>query len=187
MTDIYNIRLLDIIPPNLRSDPDIIAASRAVDKEFALLVTAAQKCVILPNIDNASSEVVDLLAFEFHVDFYDPALPIEIRREIVKNSIPWHIRKGTSSAVEELISLLFDEGIVEEWFEYGGDPYNFRVITNNASVTGEQAEEFIKALESVKNARSRLEVIIITMSENLNNYFAGVVYTGDRIILEQVI
>lgn len=95
--------------------------------------------------------------------------------------------KGTPSAVEELISTLFDEGRVEEWFEYGGEPYTFRVVTNNSSVTQDRAMEFIKALNSVKNARSWLDRVIITQMEDMQLYFAGIVHTGDNLTIRQVV
>jgi len=187
MIDIYNVKLLDIIPPNLKHDPDIIAASKAIDNEFSMVVTKAKECIILPRIDELDSDIIDILAWEMHIDFYDPTLPLDTRRQLVKNSLRWHQMKGTPSAVEELISTLFDEGRVEEWFEYGGEPYTFRVVTNNSSVTQDRAMEFIKALNSVKNARSWLDRVIITQMEDMQLYFAGIVHTGDNLTIRQVV
>ena len=186
MIDIYNISILDLLPPNLKQDPDMIAASKAVDGEFSLVVNEVKDCIILPRIDELNSNLVDLLAWEMHIDFYDTTLPIEIRRELVKNSLKWHQRKGTPSAVEELISTVFDSGQVIEWFENGGQPYYFQVVTNNETVTIEKAEQFTKALNSVKNARSWLDKVIITESESMNLYFAGVVHSGDFITVSEV-
>lgn len=80
MIDIYNVKLLDIIPPNLKHDPDIIAASKAIDNEFSMVVTKAKECIILPRIDELDSDIIDILAWEMHVDFYDPTLPLDTRR-----------------------------------------------------------------------------------------------------------
>lgn len=187
MIDIYNVSVLDLLPPNLKQDPDMIAASKAVDNEFILVVNETKNCIILPRIDELGSDLVDLLAWELHVDFYDPTLTLEIRRQLVKNSSKWHMRKGTPAAVEELIQTVFGDGEVQEWFDYGGAPYMFKVITCNASTTGDQAEQFIKALNSVKNARSVLEEIIISLSGEMNLYFAGIVHTGDNLTIRQVV
>lgn len=187
MIDIYNISLLQLLPPNLKQDPDIIAASKAVDGEFILIVNEVKSCIIIPRIDELGSTLIDLLAWELHVDFYDPALPLEIRRQLVKNSTKWHIQKGTPAAVEELISTIFDDGKVIEWFENGGQPYTFQVVTNNESVSMDKAEQFTRALNSVKNARSWLDKVIITESETMNLYFGGVVHTGDFITISEVV
>lgn len=188
MIDIYNIKLLDLLPPNLKKDPDIIAAARSIDEEFAAIVDEAKNCIIIPRIaEIEDSELIDLLAWQFHVDFYDPALTLEIRKQLVENSFAWHKYKGTPAAVEELISTLFDEGQILEWFEYGGDPFYFQVITNNTSVTQERALEFTKALESVKNKRSWLDKVIISQKEGLTLYFGSFVHVGDRHYIRQVV
>ncbi|MBH0333673.1 hypothetical protein ABH14_28760 [Brevibacillus brevis] len=186
MIDIYNISLLDILPDSLKNDKDMVAMAKAFTPELQSLSREAKLCMILRNIDHLPSELVDHLAWELHVDFYDPELPLEVRRLLVKNSIPWHRTKGTPAAVEELITTVFGDGGVEEWFEYGGQPYYFNVITNNREVTTEQALMFTRALNSVKNTRSWLEKIEISQVENLNLYFAGIIHTGDKITLWQV-
>lgn len=186
MINIYETSVLDLLPPNLRNDPDMIAASRAVDNEFLLIVNEVKKCILLPNLDILPSDVLDLLAWQMHVDFYDSALPIAVRRELIRNSIRWHKRKGTPSAVEELISTIFDSGQINEWFNYGGAPYTFQVITTNESVTTDRAEQFIRALNSVKNERSWLDKVIIQIGEMLDINFAGIVHTGDFITIEVI-
>lgn len=187
MINIFNVNLLDIMPESLKNDPQVQALCGAITPEIQAISNEIPQCILLPRIDDLPGDVVDLLAWHFHVDFYDTALPIEIKRQLVKKSMLWHKRKGTPSAVEELISTLFDEGKVVEWFEYGGQPYYFKVVTNNESVTQERAAEFTKALESVKNKRSWLEKVEITQSEKMNLYLAGVVHVGDFETIRQVI
>ncbi|MEH7122121.1 phage tail protein I [Bacillus sp. JJ1773] len=188
MINIHEISVLDLLPPNLKQDPDLMAAAKSLDTPFAVTVNDVQKCIILPNIDNITDHaLLDLLAWETHLDFYDTSLPIEIKRELIKKAPSFHRKKGTPAAVEELVATLFDEGRVEEWFEYGGLPYRFQVVTNNRSVTAERAEEFIKALNSVKRLSAHLERVIIQQKEEMNLYFAGVVHEGDFETIRQVI
>jgi phage tail P2-like protein len=186
MINLANSKLLDILPPNLRNDPDIIAASKAVDKEFSKVVNSIKNVFTIADIKNASSDIVDHIAIESHADFYDSNLDIDIRRALAEKAIELHMNKGTPSAVENLITTLFDEGEVVEWYEYDGEPYTFRVITNNTAVTNELAAEFIRALDSVKNKRSWLDSVILMQKENMNLYFAGIVHTGDYITVKQV-
>lgn len=187
MIDIKFVSLLDILPASLRGDPNIQASSAAFDQEFHEVTAAIDKLLLYVNLENQSDEIVDLLAWQMHVDFYDSSMPIEIRRELVRNSPAWHKRKGTPAAVEELLTTVFGDGEVEEWFEYGGEPYHFRVVTNNASATNEQAEEFIRAIDSVKNTRSFLEAIIIRAGDELNLYYGHVLHMGEFMTLEQVV
>ncbi len=187
MIDIFNINLLDIIPDSLKNDPDVEALCKAITPEIQAISTEINQCIILGRIDGLSENALDLLAWQFHVDFYDTALPIETKRQLVKNSIRWHKRKGTPAAVEELVTAIFGEGIVLEWFDYGGEPYHFKVQTFNLSTTREDADKFTRALNSVKNARSWFDGVEVTISDNFPLYLAGVVYTGDNLTIEQVV
>ncbi len=153
----------------------------------AILREVIQKSKILDPNHEIPDSLLDLIAWEEHVDFYDSTLTSSQKRELIKRSDFFHRHKGTSAGVEELITLIFGEGKVVEWFEYGGEPYHFKVITNNPSVTVEKALQFAEAVNSVKNLRSKLEKVEITASEKLQIFFAGGVHTGDKITIKQVI
>ncbi len=187
MIDLVDSKLLDILPVNLRSDPDIIAASKAIDIEFVQTVTAVKNVYTVADIENAGSEIVDHIAIESHVDFYDFNLPIEKRRELAKNALIYHFSKGTPFAVEELINTIFGDGMVQEWWEYGGEPFHFKVLTNNGSASAADVGMFNRAVESVQNKRSRLDGIEITLTDELNLYFAGIVHTGEFLEIRQVV
>lgn len=175
---IYEVQLLDILPDNLKKDPDMIAAAKAVDLGFSVLVNSVKKVIILPRINELESDVLDHVAYFLHVDFYDRTLDVETKRKLILESVYIHQIKGTPRAVEILIETLFDEGVVEEWFDYGDTPYRFRVVTSNQSVTHERAEEFIRALNTVKNRRSTLDSVVILQSESMNLYWGGFVHEG---------
>ncbi|GKS14799.1 hypothetical protein YDYSY3_57990 [Paenibacillus chitinolyticus] len=180
MIDIQHASLLDILPPNLRRDKDFSAMALALDNELQAISAQIRKLSILDRLDELSDEEADELAWQYHVDFYSPDLPIEQKRQLVKNAIPWHKRKGTPSAVEELIATLFGEGKVEEWFEYGGQPFRFQVVTNNPEVTQDRAQEFYRAVDSVKRLSAKLERVIISQTEELPLIVAGVFHFGEK-------
>lgn len=186
MIDINQISMLDLLPPNLRGDPAFAAAAKALDSELQAINAEVRKLSIYDRYDEWTEEETDELAWQFHVDFYDPSLPLAQRRELVKNSIGWHRRKGTPSAVEELVATLFGEGKVEEWFEYGGDPFYFRVVTNNPEVTTARAQEFSRAVNSVKRLTARLERIVLGISEEVPLYYAGVLHMSEKMTVRMV-
>ncbi len=55
-----------------------------------------------------------------HVDFYDSSLSLEVKKQMVKNSLKWHRIKGTSAAVSDVVKTVFGRSWIEEWFEYSG-------------------------------------------------------------------
>lgn len=187
MINIYNINLLDLMPESLKKDPDVQALCDAITPEIQSISNEIVQCILLARIDDLSEEVLDLLAWQFHVDFYDSTLSIETKRELVKNSMRWHKRKGTPVAVEELVTAVFGDGIVLEWFDFSGEPYHFKVQTFNLAVTQGDADLFTRALNSVKNTRSYFDGVEVTISDELPFYLAGIVYAGDNLTIEQVV
>ncbi|MEK3976047.1 phage tail protein I [Psychrobacillus sp. FSL K6-1267] len=186
MSKITDYNIAKMIPHSLQKDSFVVALCNAVERELKEAYNEARVLFNLSDIDHLPEGILDFLAYDQHIDFYEVTLPIEQKRELLKNSIPWHRKKGTPSAVEGLISTLFDQGRVEEWFEYGGDPYYFRIITTNKTVTNEKATEFIKALDSVKNKRSWLEAVILESAESMNLIVGAFVHEGDYSIARQV-
>ncbi|TEB13354.1 phage tail protein I [Pelotomaculum propionicicum] len=159
--DIYTISLLDLLPQSLKGDPDVEALAKALDPELQAVSAAIIECVLLPRVDELPEEVVDYLAWQLHVDFYDPNYSLAVKRTLVKQSIPRHRKKGTPAAVEELATTVFGSARVIGWYEYGGDPYRFRVITGNEQVVlGDRYAEFVNALESVKRKSAWLDDIL---------------------------
>lgn len=187
MTNIYSINLLDLIPSNLKQDRFIEALAIVLSEELNDISNDIPLLLLMKNIHLQKEEVVDMLAWQQHVDYYDPTLTLEQKREIVAKSDFFHRYKGTSAAVEQLVNTVFGDGVVQEWYEYGGMPGYFKVITSNWTVTNENAETFTKALASVKRETSRLEKVELSASDELPLYFGGVVHIGENMKVRQVV
>jgi phage tail P2-like protein len=170
----------------MREDLTTQAMSNAIGNQLRVIAAAVDKCLILSRVDKLSEEVLDQLAVELHVDWYDAGASLQVKREIIRNSGKVHQYLGTPYAVEQVVQDYFGDGEVEEWFEYDGDPFYFRVVTVNTAITGEQAEQFARAVEKVKNARSRLESVIVAMTAESGIYFGMVIHTGDQYTIRQV-
>ena len=117
--------------------------------------------IIYARIDELDEAALDVLAHDLHVDWYDFNYPIEVKRATIRDSIKIHRRLGTKYAVETALGNVFPGTKVEEWFEYGGEPYFFRVIIDAtaAEVTAEKQKAVIEKVRFYKNARSHLEKI----------------------------
>ncbi|NEZ43721.1 phage tail protein I [Paenibacillus alvei] len=186
MIDIKDVGLLDLLPPNLLEDDNVVASAKAIDQQLQQMTQRILKLPVMSRMDELSDEEADRLAWEFSVGFYDTTLPIEQKRELVRNAIRWHRTKGTPAAVEELVTALFGDGKVEEWWEYGGSPGYFRVITNNEAVTNERAQEFLQAVNSVKRLTAMLEKVVLTQTERMQLYFGGALHIGEKMTIRQV-
>ena len=181
------INLIDLQTSFMKQDITTQGLCSTLNPKFQELSDEVRQALIFSRVGELDDVALDELAWQMHVDFYDATAEIEIKRQLVKNALIIHKTKGTPFAVEKLIQTIFGDGYVQEWFEYGGEPYMFKVITNNPSVTGEDASKFIKILDSVKNIRSHLEEIMIALSGEMNLYIACVVHTGDNLEIRQVV
>lgn len=187
MKTLKNIDLLSLQTSHMKQDPTTQAMCAALTPQLQKLAEEVKACLILPRVNELDEAVLDELAWQLHVDWYDANADIDVKRQIIKNALKIHRYRGTPYAVEQVIQDYFGDGHVEEWFEYGGEPYYFRVMTSNPSVTFELAERFVMAVEKVKNIRSRLEQVIISMSAEMQIYFGNVLYIDDHIVVEQVV
>lgn len=179
--------IADRLPESLNRD-NLKEVAQVIDAKLHELDALNELVCLYPRIDKLSSNLIDALAIQFHVDFYDTELSLEKRRALVKNSIKWHMRKGTKGAVQELIWTIWDSGIVREWFEYGGEPYHFKVDVLEAPVIDtEKIENIVKAINTVKNVRSWLDSIDFMRRESGTQYYAIVPHLHRRYAVAQIL
>jgi phage tail P2-like protein len=132
----------------------------ALDPDLQGVSFDTREALIYSRIGELPEDAIDLLAWQFHVDFYEPVgLTPEIKRGLVKTSILVHKRKGTRWAVQELCDIVFGNTAVHPWFEYNGEPYHFNVSTYANLPTAGAWEKFFHALEVTKSVRDWLDAI----------------------------
>lgn len=185
MINIRDGTTLDILPEALRKEPEIQAASFALHKTAKMLLDKIDRAMVYAGIDILPEEIIDLLAEEFRAQYYDGAMSLEKKREAVKKALQWYKKAGTLSAVHELIEFMYGEHKVEEWFQYGGKPYTFRVeiMGLDIPITDKGLESFMAALKKVKNTRSLLEAIIFHREMDIQIYSGAAVSSYMRQVI----
>ncbi len=153
-----NYGLLDIVPENLLEDKHIRKITEVIDAALKDIYPETAYPALISRIDELDSDTIDSLAWQWHVDFYDEDLSLEVRRELVKKSIDYHRHMGTNYAVDGVIKTCFQNAEIQENWEYGGNPYCFKVITIHAGIPDEdELGRIVQAINSVKNTRSSLD------------------------------
>ena len=174
MTNLENVNLLDLIPPNLQQDEQIQAAAQAIDVELKKTTKQIWFCLLLPRLDELPENLVDELAWQFHVDFYDTTLDIAIKRDLVRQSILWHMKKGTPYAVKSIVGALLVGATVTENWDYGGNPYCFKVDLIEGAIPSEkELDNLYKAIQAVKNTRSWLDGVNFIRNLEQTIYYGG--------------
>lgn len=172
MIDFYNGGIADIMPGNLTREPAVQALSYAVREGTRLLYRYAQRSRVYCSIETMPDEILNLLAQELRTQYYKDDLDIDTKRALVRNTLIWYMTAGTPAAVEELVAIVFGEGRVVEWFEYGARPYWFKIQTD-ALLTYDKIMYFPRMLWKVKNTRSHIHMIEVHRSMDKFQFYAG--------------
>lgn len=164
--DIYSVNFADYLPETLKRDPKVKALAAAVTEQMLGVSAEIDNVLIYSRIDELPEELIDILAFDMHVDWYDYSYPLEVKRNILKSSVKVHKKMGTKYAVEKALRAFYPESKVEEWFEYGGRPYTFRIkaVISSLGMTENIAKQLIKKMWFYKNLRSHCECIIFALN-----------------------
>lgn len=157
------------LPQSLDKE-NVQEVAKVVDDTLLSFDKTIAEVLIYPAIDMLGSELINTLAIQMHCDFNDDTLPLAVRRNLVKNSIAWHRIKGTPAAVEQMIQTVYQTGVVEEWFDYGGEPFFFKVNLGDSQITTQKIKNLIKMINASKNVRSWLEVLRFSKSIDITRY-----------------
>lgn len=97
------------------------------------------------------------LAYAYKVDFWDDNISVDKKRLLIKESILLHQKKGTLWALERVLEILEVKADISEWFNYGGDPYYFKI---KLSIEQEfpHLNQLQKIIDVYKNVRSLFEI-----------------------------
>lgn len=173
--------LLDLLPSQLKNDTDMICLSYALKLSVDELLEYETHTMTQNFVELLPERILDVMAVELRSPYYRQDMDIDVKRGIIKNTLIWHTKAGTSSAVAEMISVLFGEGEVVEWYDFDeGEktPGMFDIVTN-ARMTEDIVEFFMQVIERVKNERSHLRRVLIERDINvLPRVGSGAITTG---------
>jgi len=155
--------LLFSFPVALRENDEIAALGDVTADALARRPAEISRISIYPRIDELPEDLLDILAYDFKVDWYDFEYPIAAKRALIKGNILAHKRQGTVYATRSVLDSLYPKSAMEEWFTYGGAPGYFRLNVNVTDSATEGAvviystEEILRRIATVKRLSAHLE------------------------------
>ena len=148
--DMYTVDFSEYLPEPLKRDPKMKAFAAAVTEQMLTVSGNIDNVLIYSRIDELPEEMIDILAYDMHVDWYDYSYPLDVKRKLLKSSVKVHKKMGTKYATETAIRAIYPDSKIKEWFEYGGKHHCFRVILNagdrNVKI---DMDDMVKDLKSV--------------------------------------
>jgi len=147
-----------LLPAFMREDPTAQAIGRAMNQLLTATCKRLDTIRTWDKIDELNEAECDELAWELDIDWYDSTgMSLEDKRNAIKTAQQIKRKRGTKWAVERLISLHLGEGYIVEWYETGGAPYTFAVLTTNTHITAEDFDKFVETANIAKNERSHID------------------------------
>lgn len=176
-------RITDGLPRVLARQEWVIALSEALGLALGKTLDYTDESQIYTRLDTAPEAVLDVLAVDWKIDWYDTELTVEQKRRIVKTALTVRRLMGTAAAVKLQVHAIYPEATVTEWFQYDGRPGCFRVSLPlpKEGITAAEYRRLKTGILTTKNERSHLDVI------NIQHECEAVVITGGCCSMSQII
>lgn len=171
----------DILPHWLKERADVQAISYAIKQQTDLLQQYSALTYGYAFVDGAPEDILDLMAAELNIWYYDRTYDIEVKRSLIKNAFQVALKNGTTWAVERVLESIYGSiGTIKEWYDYDGTPNHFRIDLDATGVTQlDKISTLVALMDKVKRKTARLD------SVNINNEIDHPLYVGS-VIMEEV-
>lgn len=167
------LELAELLSAPLRDDETGVAIAKSVTPALRAFLSAVRNISLLGNVRNLPDRILDELAWELNVPWYDAGVGPAVKREAIRSSDRVNMRLGTPWAVATVAAMYFGASQVEEWWEYGADPYHFRVRTANLAAATNNSALFRELVRRTKNVRSVFDGVIVNPSAPNPVLYAG--------------
>ncbi|CUU72215.1 phage tail protein [Campylobacter hyointestinalis] len=105
---------------------------------------------------------------------------LEETKELLNAPLKTYFLEGTAHSINRALSTYFSLSSVKEWFEYGGDPYHFKidVVIEDQGVDISNLNEMEKIIYAYKNVRSVLDGFLINLNTKIGLTYMGTYALG---------
>lgn len=147
------------LPQVLKNDAGLNALASSVAVVLQEHNDLLPAVAIYAFIDQLPEKLLDILAYDFKVDWWENSLDIETKRQLLKSSWSIHRISGTTAAVKAVLRIMFDDQFeIQEWWQYGGEPGYFKIITQSFQLVCD-LDKVVSLMQMVKRLSAHLEKV----------------------------
>lgn len=184
MNNLDALDLALLLPSSIADDEEVQALAKVVTQKLLDINDGINTLLLWKDLSGYDDTTLLHLAWELHTDLYNEELSKEVREQLIRSSILWHMKKGTLYSVESALRMVFKTGDIEEWFEYGGNPYHFKVTGLTEEVPDEsKIMQLINLIQLSKNLRSWCDSIEFERQINRAVFIGTAVVDDEDIII----
>ena len=169
--ELKDVNFTDLLPESLREDDTLKPAGRALDKEIQKVNSLLDTPLLYARLDDLPGPVVDHLAWQLQILYWDLDLTLEQKRELVRRAIALHKYAGTVWAVRQaMMAVGFGDAeimehaeLIKAWQEAGGDFIDGDGVLDGSTTLSAEAGEFEFMTSSWAEFAIRAEVADIPL------------------------
>lgn len=188
MSNKEKIKIIDITPESLKQDEQILAMCETLQPQMDEVDQSIPLIEIYSRIDQLPEPILRMLAVEHRVyqDEWELAQTIDAKRRLIKDSFVLNKRRGTRWSIERIFDLLNITATLQEWFEYGGSPFKFKVSIfeiEGRGLTESELQQAVRMINRYKPLRSSIESIDVSVKAD-DVYAYGAAATTATVVID---
>ncbi|BBQ50125.1 phage tail protein I [Acinetobacter pittii] len=152
---------MNLLPPNMTPFEKKIVQTTAKSTELNTNLSS------LIRVDDAPTDFLSILAWQFSVDRWQDDWPDEVKRAQIKNSIKVHTYKGTNFALRSIVESFGYSLTIHEWWQESpmNEPGTFQITieTNGRALTEKTSKTLVELLQDAKPLTRELKGIEINV------------------------
>ena len=170
--DSIGIDFAQLLPAFMREQPDDAALAAALSpilRARALQLDSIGIAAFLLDPDSGlsdaqASQLMDEMAAFCDLSWWRPDWAVDVKREMLGMAEQLRERSESKWALQTILRAYFGDPLlqVEEWYNYGGAPYSFRVITSEPTV--QEQLRFKNVIEIIKRQSQEFEGVWVGFS-----------------------
>lgn len=174
MMRVDSVDFAALLPRFMRVQED----DRAMADALSVLLSArGRRCMemsVWEMVREMDETVLDAVAEAFGLAWWRPDWSPSVKREMLGKAEQIRLGIGTKATLEGVLQVYFSDPslTVEEWFDYGGKPYTFRILTNEATV--QRQLQFARVVDALKRTSQSMDGIFVGFS------MRGTVHVGAK-------
>lgn len=177
--------LLTAFPAALIKDEKQLALATATAKELVELYENNDILALYARIDELDEVLLDILAYDFKIDWWGENYTISEKRETFKQC--WNVKRklGTPLASQLAFSAIFQNAFIREWWQYNGNPHYFKIYVDlgDTLTDDNKLQSVVNGIRYYKNKRSLLEMIEINIEKAMQIYIGLALQGGNNITM----
>ena len=170
-------RIEDIVPKFILCDKNGYAMAKAIEAGMKYFINRIDESMaIITDIDSMPEWRLDEMAWESDARWYDQTSDIDEKRKQIRLINAVFSTIGTKAGVLDAVEGVFGEGMIQEWFQYGGQPFHYKVYVTDDSAVYDRRNEFMRILGYVQHIRSVLDSVEVRGTDSATTaYIAAAV------------